>query len=94
MTKGGGGVQVEPLVEVDPDAQAPLVEVEEASQPGAEQDHQLRVAVGEDDLAVALRALSGVQRRPGHEEFPLRQRADARRAVRPQPLDLLLLAPL
>ncbi|HUG85837.1 MAG TPA: hypothetical protein VMM13_14840 [Euzebya sp.] len=64
-----GGVQIQTLVEVQLDAQARLVDVEEPAQPGAEQRHHVRIGVGESDLAVSLGALAGVQRRPGDQEI-------------------------
>src|SRR5262245_9061825 len=49
-------------MQVHADAQPGFVDLEESTQPRAEEAHHLRVAVGEVDLSIGLAALTGVER--------------------------------
>jgi hypothetical protein len=78
-------------MQVEAQAEPELVDVEEASQPGDEEQDHARIAVGERRAAICLRPLSGVQRHPSDEELPAVELADASDALGPQLVDLLQL---
>ena len=55
-------------MEIDAPPHARLVDFEETTKPDAEEAHHGRIAVGEDDLAISLRAFARVERDARDEE--------------------------
>src|SRR6266545_465676 len=84
--------QIEPLVEIQANPQAGLVDPEVVPQPRAEKHDHPRIAVRELNASISLAALARVQRDPRDQELPLRQPADAVAALGHQAVDLGLLA--
>jgi hypothetical protein len=68
-------------VQVDPHAEAGLVDREEPTQPRRKEPHHPGVTVREHDLAVTLGALACVQRGARDEEFTVAELADAAAAL-------------
>src|SRR5690349_4238842 len=62
------GLEIKPLMEVNPRAQSRLVDHEEVAQPVAEEAHHRRVTIRESDLTVRLRAFAGVERGASREK--------------------------
>jgi len=56
-----GCVEIQALVQVDPNPEPGFVYAEETSQPRTEEADHRRICIGEHDLAVACRAFTGVQ---------------------------------
>ena len=74
---GLGCVQIESVVQVDPDAQACFVDLEELAQPGTEEGDHEWIAVGKGDGTVLFRTLAGIERGAGGEEGLRAERPEA-----------------
>src|SRR6266568_3835193 len=81
-------------MEIQPQAKTMLVYIEEPSKPSAKERNHAGIRVAEQHLAIGLRALARVERRPGDEELPLGEPADPVAALGQQALDLGCLASL
>jgi hypothetical protein len=81
-------------MQVDSDPRPGLVDLEKLAQPGAEESHHLRFAVGELDSTILFGALAGVEGGTGGEEGLPAEGAELGEALRLQGLDLGHLAPL
>src|SRR5215213_8007006 len=64
-------------MQVHASPQAAFVNLEEPSEPRAEEADHVAITVREPHCSVALRPFAGVQRDPGREERAVAQRADA-----------------
>src|SRR4051812_2493283 len=84
-----GGVEIETLVQIEPQSQSALVDVEERAQPAQEEVDHPWVAVRETQLSWRVRSLAGVQRGPGDEQVAVGQVADAVAALGQKSLDLV-----
>src|SRR6478609_5130027 len=71
------GVDVESLMQIDPTSEARLIDLEEASEPRAEERDHCGIAVCESHCAVSLRAFPCVERDACGQERGVAQRADA-----------------
>src|SRR3954454_18046580 len=65
--EGPGTLQVETLMEVQPDAEPMFIRREEVPQPRHEEPDHSRIAVGEHEPTVSLGSLAGVESGSGNE---------------------------
>jgi hypothetical protein len=80
--------EVETLVQVDASANAFLIDVEESTEPRAEEPDHIRIAVREPHFPVRFGALSRVQRYSGDKERLFTEPADALNALAVQIVNL------
>ena len=88
------GIEIEPFVEVQPDSQPGLVDLEERAKPLAEQAHERRIRVRELHDVPRLRPVAGVEAEAGHQELALGELTDAFDPRDPKAVDLRDLGPL
>jgi hypothetical protein len=82
------GIEIESLMQVDPNPETSLVDVEEAAEPRAEEANHRGIGVGEPHLAVRLRAFTRVQHNASGREGVVTEPSDALGALRVEPFDV------
>jgi len=71
-----GRVEIQSLMQVDADSQSPLVDLEERSEPFAEESHHARIAVREPDRSLGLGAFTRVESNASNKESLLTEPTD------------------